>query len=63
MSLKIHEETMCCGHKRCPVIRIFDDGTVELTDDDVDNGSVGTIRLSREVAERVAELLPRARSE
>jgi len=69
---KIYEEVLCdqvpptpaepqnpaCGYKRCcPTVRIFDDGSVELTDDDAEVGSVGTVKLRPEVAERLGVLL------
>jgi|HubBroStandDraft_1064217.scaffolds.fasta_scaffold139983_3 hypothetical protein len=44
----IREETMCCGYKKCPTLREFDDGSAELVDDDVESGSVGTIKLQPE---------------
>ena len=53
----IHEETMCCGYKKCPSVKVFDDGSVELTDDDVEAGSIGTIKLRPETAARLVELL------
>lgn len=52
----VHRETMCCGYKRCPRIEVFDDGSAVLTDDDVENGSVGTIKLRPEQVARLAEL-------
>jgi len=52
----VHEETMCCGYKKCPQVKFFDDGSVELTDDDVEAGSVGTIKLHPEVAARLFEI-------
>ena len=55
---KIHEETLDCGFRRCcPRIEIFDDGSVELSDDDAAVGSVGTIKISPEAADRILELL------
>ena len=57
MSKIIHEETMCCGYKKCPTVRVHDDGSVELTDDDTSNGSVGTIKLAPEQAARLVEVL------
>jgi hypothetical protein len=57
MPHKVHEETMCCGYKKCPTVRMFDDGSVELTDDDAEIGSVGTIKLRPEVTARLLELL------
>ena len=53
----IHQETMCCGYKKCPKVKLFDDGSVELTDDDAESGSVGTIKLRPEVAARLVEIL------
>ena len=52
----IHEETMCCGSKRCPTIKIFEDGSVELADDDTETGSIGIIKLRPEQVDRIAEL-------
>ena len=53
----IHEETMCCGYKKCPAIKVFSDGSVELTDNDEETGSVGTIKLHPEAARRLVELM------
>jgi hypothetical protein len=53
----VHEETLCCGFKKCPTIRILDDGSLELTDNDPEAGSVGTIKLRPEAVERLSELL------
>ena len=53
----IHKETMCCGYKKCPTVQVFDDGSVELTDDDSEIGSVGTIKLRPEQVARIVELL------
>lgn len=53
----IRQETMCCGYKKCPTIKVFDDGSVELSDDDAEIGSVGTIKLRPEAAVRFVELL------
>jgi hypothetical protein len=61
MPKTIHEETMCCGYRRCPTVKIFDDGSVELTDDDAEAGSVGTIKLRPESAKRLAELIQQAK--
>jgi hypothetical protein len=57
MPKMIHQETMCCGYKKCPSIKVFDDGSVELSDDDSEIGSVGTIKIRPEAAERLVELL------
>ena len=56
MPKMIHEETMCCGGRRCPTVRIFEDGSVELADDDAETGSVGVIKLRPEQVDRIAEL-------
>jgi len=53
----VHEETMCCGFKKCVKVTTFDDGSAELTDDDTEGGSVGTIKLKPEVAKRLVEIL------
>lgn len=58
----IHEETMCCGYKKCPIVKVYDDGSVELVDNDPETGSVGTIRLRPESAGRLAELIASAKS-
>ena len=57
MSKIVHEETMCCGYKKCVKTTIFEDGSVVLSDDDIEAGSVGTIKLRPEVAARLKELL------
>lgn len=53
----IHQETMCCGNKRCPTLKVFEDGSAEISDDDVDLGSVGTVKLRPEVVSRLVEVL------
>jgi hypothetical protein len=30
----VAEENFCCGFKRCPVIRVYEDGSVDTTDGD-----------------------------
>jgi hypothetical protein len=57
MSKVVHEEQICCGYKRCPVVRVFDDGSVELTDDDAETGSVGTVKLRPAAAAHLIEVL------
>jgi len=54
---KVHEEMICCGYRRCPTVTQFDDGSLELTDNDPETGSVGTIKLRPEVVARLAELI------
>lgn len=53
----VREETMCCGFKKCPTVRVFEDGSAEISDDDAPGGSVGTIRLQPAQAKRLKELL------
>jgi hypothetical protein len=53
----IHQETMCCGYKKCPELKIFEDGSVEITDNDTEIGSVGTIKLHPEAASLLVERL------
>jgi len=57
----IHQETMCCGYKKCPTVKVFDDGSVELSDDDAEIGSVGTIKIRPEAAARLIEVLSSTR--
>lgn len=58
MPTMIHREILECGYKKCcPEIQVFDDGSVTLSDDDTDAGSVGTIKLRPEAAQRLVELL------
>ena len=52
----VHQETMCCGYKKCPTIKVFDDGSIEISDNDAEIGSVGTIKLRPEAAKRLVEL-------
>ena len=53
----LHQETLMCGSKRCcPTIRVFDDGSIELFDDDPEAGSVGKIVLRPEALARLVEL-------
>lgn len=54
----ISQETMCCGYKKCPTVKVFDDGSAELSDDDPEIGSVGTIKLTPEAYARLVELHP-----
>lgn len=56
MPKMIHQETMCCGYKRCPTVKVFDDGSMEISDDDTQKGSVGVIKLAPEQIERLVEL-------
>jgi hypothetical protein len=56
MPKMIHQETMCCGYKRCPTVKVFDDGSMEISDDDAVKGSVGVIKLAPEQVERLVEL-------
>ena len=52
----IHQETICCGYKRCPEVLVFDDGSATLTDVGTD-GRAHTITLQRNQRTRLAELL------
>jgi hypothetical protein len=52
----IQQETLCCNHKRCPTVSVFDDGSLEITDNDPELGSVGTIKIRPEVVARLVEL-------
>lgn len=57
MPRMIHQETMCCGYKKCPSIKVFDDGSIELSDDDPQLGSVGTVKLRPEAVDRLVSLV------
>lgn len=57
----VHEETMCCGYKKCPTVKKFEDGSAEIVDNDPENGSVGTIKLTPEQAARLGEVLTASR--
>ncbi len=52
----IHQETMCCGHRKCPTVKFFDDGSIEISDDDTEAGSIGTVKLRAEAVDRIVEL-------
>jgi hypothetical protein len=53
----IRQETLECGFKKCcPTVKLFEDGSIELSDDDAEAGSVGTIKLRPEAAARLVEL-------
>jgi hypothetical protein len=54
---EVHRERLCCGYSKCVEAVIFDDGSVELTDNDVEAGSVGTIKMRPEAVARLVELL------
>lgn len=56
MPKAIRQEVMCCGHKRCPTVTVFDDGSMEIRDDDAETGSIGTIKLRPEAVARLVEL-------
>lgn len=69
---KIYEEVLCdqdsppapaepqtptCGHRKCcPTVKLFSDGSMELSDDDAAIGSVGTIKMKPEAVARLAAL-------
>jgi hypothetical protein len=61
MPKTVHKETMCCGYRKCPTIEVFEDGSAELSDDDSEIGSVGTIKLRPEAVLRLVELLSERR--
>ena len=55
---EVHRETLMCSYRKCcPTVRLFEDGSVELTDDDPVVGSVGTIKMRPESAARFVALL------
>ena len=52
----IQQETLCCGYRRCPSVKVFEDGSMEISDNDAETGSTGTIKLRSEQVERLVEL-------
>lgn len=57
MTIKVvHEETLCCGSKRCPTVQILEDGSAVIADNDPENGSVGKIQIRPEAFDRLVEL-------
>lgn len=55
---KVHEEVLQCGYKRCcPTVKLFDDGSMEISDDDAEIGSVGVVKISPESVDRLLKLL------
>lgn len=59
MKKTVHEETICCNSKRCPTLRVFEDGSIEIRDNDAENESVGVVKFDREqallLAKRIVE--------
>jgi hypothetical protein len=54
---KIHEETLQCGYRKCcPTVTVFDDGSLEISDNDAEIGSVGTIKIRPDAVARLIEL-------
>jgi hypothetical protein len=53
----IHQEVMCGYKKCCPTVKEFDDGSVEISDDDAAQGSVGTIKFDPESRDRLLQFL------
>lgn len=49
-------DNMCCGHKRCPNVEAFDDGTLRIEDNGV------AIELTPEQADRLERVLERRRA-
>ena len=56
MSTKpVYSETICCGHKRCPTVAIFDDGSMTISDQIA--GAHVTIAFAPDQAARLRALL------
>lgn len=56
----LDQEVLCCNRKRCPTLKRFDDGSIELSDDDAELGSVGTIKMQADQVDLLlAKLLAR----
>ena len=57
MSKVVHEEVLMCGYRKCcPTVKVLEDGSMELSDNDAEIGSVGTIKLRPEVVTRLTEI-------
>ncbi len=64
MPKRIHDEILECGYRKCcPRIEIFDDGSVVISDDDAESGSVGTIKIRPEATSRLAVMLEKFKKE
>lgn len=50
----IHQETMCCGHRKCPTVKIFDDGSMEISDSNI---GAPPVKFTPEQAARLVELV------
>lgn len=57
MNEVIYEETLCCGMKKCPTVKLLDDGSLEISDNDSEIGSVGTVKIRPEAVARLKEIL------
>lgn len=55
MSKLLHSETICCGHKRCPTVCFYEDGTLSIHDDV--EGTFTKVTFTAEQAARLRELL------
>lgn len=53
----VHQETICCGYKKCPTVKVFEDESIEISDYDAETGSIGTIKLRPEAVKRLVELI------
>lgn len=49
----VHQETMCCGSRKCPTVKVFDDGSIEISDDDI---GATPVKLNPEQVARFIEL-------
>ncbi len=49
-------DNMCCGHKRCPNVEAFDDGTLRIEDNGV------AVEFTAEQAERLELVLLKRRT-
>lgn len=52
----VHSETVCCGHKRCPTVELYADGTARIFER-FEDGRELSFDLSPEQRSRLAELL------
>jgi hypothetical protein len=52
----VEEQTICCGHKRCPHVVRYEDGSLTITDDDA------VIEFDANQAKALREMLTRTQA-
>lgn len=57
MPKEIFREVLCCNYKKCPEVVLLDDGSLQISDDDADSGSTGTVKFKPEQVAALREIL------